>query len=276
MNASPCGTVLAVAPNGAYKSQRDHPALPITPREIARTAHACNEAGAAMIHLHVRDKDGRHSLDPDSYRAAVDATRREVADRMIIQVTSEAVDRYSTLAQIDAMKALRPRSVSLALREFLTGACDSESVDFFHWLSREKILPQFILYDVDELSRYISLSASGNIPDTPHWLLFVLGRYVDGQVSSPSMLIPFLTLIDKISVPWAVCAFGSSELACTLAATLHGGHARIGFENNLLNVEGSVATSNEEQIKAFADVVDSLNIRLSGADEFRNLFDGWG
>jgi uncharacterized protein (DUF849 family) len=51
--------ILAVAPNGARKTKADHPALPMTPEEIAMTAAACHEAGAAMIHLHVRDPDGQ-------------------------------------------------------------------------------------------------------------------------------------------------------------------------------------------------------------------------
>ena len=80
--------VVAVAPNGARKSQQDHPALPITPEEIAREAAACAEAGAAMLHLHVRDAQGRHSLDVEAYRTAIAAVRRAVGQRMILQVTT--------------------------------------------------------------------------------------------------------------------------------------------------------------------------------------------
>lgn len=54
--------ILTVAPNGAYKTRRDHPAVPLTPAELAQTAKACLAAGAAMLHLHVRRPDGSHSL----------------------------------------------------------------------------------------------------------------------------------------------------------------------------------------------------------------------
>ena len=60
---------IAVAPNGGRKTKADHPALPLTPAELAATAAECLEAGAAMIHVHVRDANGRHLLDADAYRA---------------------------------------------------------------------------------------------------------------------------------------------------------------------------------------------------------------
>ena len=61
--------VIAVAPNGARKTKKDHPALPIEPREFAIEAASCIEKGAAMIHLHVRDASGGHSLDAGGYQA---------------------------------------------------------------------------------------------------------------------------------------------------------------------------------------------------------------
>ena len=70
--------MIAVAPNGARKTQKDHPQLPISPKEIAHTAAACQEAGACMLHLHVRDKKLVHSLDVDRYRKTIQAIRQEV------------------------------------------------------------------------------------------------------------------------------------------------------------------------------------------------------
>ena len=86
--------ILAVAPNGARKTRADHPAMPVTAEECARAAAACREAGAAMIHLHVRDADQKHSLDAGAYADAIAAVRRETGDAMIIQMTTEAVGVY--------------------------------------------------------------------------------------------------------------------------------------------------------------------------------------
>ena len=92
--------VITVAPNGARRGKADHPALPVTPAEIAREAARCHEAGAAMIHLHVRDSEQRHSLDVGAYREAVAAVREAVGDRLVIQVTSEAVGIFSPEEQM--------------------------------------------------------------------------------------------------------------------------------------------------------------------------------
>src|SRR5205807_8648567 len=80
--------IVTVAPNGAYKQRGDHPALPLTARELADTARRCLAAGAAMMHLHVRDAQGRHSLDVETYREALAAVRGAVGDEMVLQVTS--------------------------------------------------------------------------------------------------------------------------------------------------------------------------------------------
>ena len=111
--------MISVAPTGARKSKETHPGLPITPDEIAETALACQDAGASMIHLHVRDQEGRHSIDVGAYRDASEAVRDAVGDGLIIQVTSEAVGRFSPAEQMAMVRSLRPEAVSLAIRELV-------------------------------------------------------------------------------------------------------------------------------------------------------------
>ena len=109
--------IIAVAPNGARKTKADHPALPITPEELAETAARCLDAGASMIHLHVRDDDQKHSLDVSAYRAAIAAIRARVGGELIIQVTTEAVGIYTPAQQMAMVQELEPEAVSLAVRE---------------------------------------------------------------------------------------------------------------------------------------------------------------
>lgn len=269
--------IISVAPNGAYKTKQDHSAVPITAKEIANTAEACLEAGASMIHLHVRNSDGSHSLDPDHYRAAISAVEQAVGDKLSIQVTSEAAGIYKTEQQIEAIRTLAPRSVSIALREiFPTDDNRLSAAEFLLWLSKEKTLPQYILYDANDVMRYRSLVTEGIIPDTPHWVLFVIGRYSEGQQSDPNQLQPFLTASKGIKVPWAVCAFGKTELDCVLAAAEQGGHVRAGFENNIYLQDGQVAKGNAELIAQVAKGAANANYGLAVADDFRRVFSGWG
>ena len=85
--------LITVAPNGARKLKQDHPQLPLTADELGETAAACSAAGAAMLHLHVRDKNFAHSLDPERYRAAINQIRQAAGPDLIIQITTEAVGR---------------------------------------------------------------------------------------------------------------------------------------------------------------------------------------
>ncbi|MEE8274745.1 MAG: 3-keto-5-aminohexanoate cleavage protein, partial [Alphaproteobacteria bacterium] len=150
--------ILSVAPTGAHKTKADHPALPMTADEIAATAAASRDAGASMIHLHLRDREGRHLLDADAYRLAITAVRRDAGDDMIIQVTSEAAKRYDADEQMAMVRALRPEAVSLAIREIVPdGAREPEAAAFLAWLSGERILPQYIVYSAKEVTRYHDL-----------------------------------------------------------------------------------------------------------------------
>ena len=114
--------ILANAPNGATRTKADHPALPMSAAELARTAAEIAEAGAALIYVHVRDGEGRHLLDADAYRAATQAIRAEVGDRLVVQITSEAAGRYVAPEQMAVVRAVRPEAVSLALREIVADA----------------------------------------------------------------------------------------------------------------------------------------------------------
>lgn len=113
------------APNGARRTTADHPALPVTPGQLADTATELVEQQVSVLHLHVRDQDQKHTLDIDSYRAAISAVRSRVGRRLVIQVTTEAVGQYRPEQQMEVIKALRPEAVSLSLGELLPRrSCD--------------------------------------------------------------------------------------------------------------------------------------------------------
>ncbi len=271
MNDAWAPLILAVAPNGAYKTQQHHPALPITPAELADTAARCLDAGAAMLHLHVRDADGRHSLDPGAYDDAIKAVRSAVGEKLVIQITSEAGKRYAPQQQMAAVRAVKPEAVSLAVSELAPDAqTETDAAAFFHWLTKEQVVPQYILYSEPDVSRYRDLVNREVIPSTPHWLLFVLGKYSKGPDSTPQALLPFIAHHDN-AVPWATCAFGRLEHACGVCAACLGGHVRVGFENNVLLPDRSVAADNAALIAHMRDTVNAIGRPLADADTLRQM-----
>ncbi|MBE9556246.1 MAG: 3-keto-5-aminohexanoate cleavage protein [Proteobacteria bacterium] len=262
--------ILAVAPNGARKTQADHPAIPITPDELAAEAARCREAGAAMIHLHVRDADNKHSLDADAYAAATAAIRREVGDGIVIQMTTEAVGIYAPAEQMAAVRAVRPEAASMAVRELCP---DEDSLpafaEFLAWMAGERIMAQYILYAPEDVALFTDLQTRGVIPGGRPFLLYVLGRYTPGQKSVPEDLLPFMVEADRLDADWAICAFGARESACALTAAALGGHVRVGFENNFLMADGSVASDNAALAGQVASGAKLLGRTLAGADEAR-------
>jgi uncharacterized protein (DUF849 family) len=262
--------ILAVAPNGARKTKADHPAIPVSAGECARTAAACREAGASMIHLHVRDSREKHSLDPHAYEEAIAAVRREVGEDMIVQMTTEAVGIYRPDEQMAAVRAVRPEAASMAVREL----CSNEDsvagfADFLSWLKAESVSPQFILYSPEDCVWFAELRRRGVVPYDRPFLLYVLGRYTPGQKSVPADLLPFLDADAGRAADWAVCAFGARECACALTAAALGGHARIGFENNIYLANGSPAPDNAALIGQTADGAELLGRKIADADEAR-------
>ena len=264
--------LITVAPNGAYKQRPDHPALPITTSELGQTAKLCLDAGAAMIHMHIRDAEGRHSLDVQGYRDAQQAVKAAVGDELIIQVTSEAARVYKAPEQIAMVTTLKPEAVSVGLREVDQPEIGEAGLSqFFGWLAKERVMTQVIVYDVADLQRWQALRAQGVIPDAPWSLLFVLGRYSVGQTSEAKDLLPFV-MAHTGQEPWSMCAFGAGEHACATTAVALGGHARVGFENNLLLNNGQVASDNAALVRQIADSARVLGRSLYTAAQAREAF----
>ncbi len=257
--------VIAVAPNGAYKTSRDHTALPLSDKALAQTALDCSRNGANMIHFHVRDDQQVQSLDSRRYLRATEAIKKAVEDKMLLQITTEAAGIYQPEQQIECIKAVKPEAVSMALRELVPSKAHRAP---FHelndWMLANHVLPQFILYDTNDIHHYADLITQQIIP-AKHSVLLVLGRYSSQQQANPQELIQMLnTLLQyDAEVPWMVCAFGRLESACTNAALSLGGHARIGFENNLHLANGKTAENNAQLIEQASKQLSQIYRPLS-------------
>lgn len=268
--------IITVAPNGAYKKAADHPAVPLTADALAAEARACLDAGAAMMHMHVRKPDGSHLLDAQAYRDALEAVQRAVGDELLVQVTSEAAGVYQAAEQIAMVRELQPEAVSIGLREIaVPGIPEAELAAFLAWLAERRIMTQIILYDEADVRRWLSLRARGLVPPGAWSVLFVLGRYSAGQTSSAYDLLPFLAAYDH-SLPWAICAFGPEENACVTTAAAFGGHMRVGFENNLKLRDGSVAPDNAALVAQASQGARALGRPLATAADARRIYGAIG
>jgi uncharacterized protein (DUF849 family) len=265
--------MIAVAPNGGRKTKADHPRLPTTIQELAGAAAECLQGGAAMMHLHVRDRDGAHLLDAEAYQAAIAGVCKAVGDRLVVQITSESLGRYGPAEQMAVVLETNPEAVSLALRELAPEAKDERPfAEFLLSLKRMRVWPQFILYTPEEAVRLAAMQKRGVVPFDAVAVLYALGRYTLLRTAAPADLLPFLAPEAPRFPHWSVCAFGRREAACVTTGALLGGHVRVGFENNLALPTGERAGSNAELVVAVAQVLADLGFAPESADALRESF----
>jgi uncharacterized protein (DUF849 family) len=206
-----------------------------------------------MMHFHVRDSFGKHTLDHRIYGPVLKELEAAVGEHMLLQVSSEAAGVYQSDEQIEQMKRLAPHCLSCGLRELVNEQKDyAVGHDFFSALHRSGVLVQYILYSPADVQWYETLCSAGVIPGENHLLLFVLGRY--GQIGEHNHELHEYVAALKRKSHWMVCAFGQAEYATAAQAAKLGGHARIGFENNHNMPDGSIAPDNAALIKLTLDL----------------------
>ena len=262
--------IIMVAPNGARKTRADHPALPVSIAETVEEAVHCYATGATILHAHVRGSEGEHVLDAGLYQELIGEIKRQ-APAMLVQITTEAVGRYTTRQQVSCVESVVPEMVSIALREMTSDFRElAFAKNFYHWISEAEIHIQHIIYNIEELAQFQALKLQGIIPGSQRCVLFVLGRYAVDFQSSPTDLDPFLGN-DLTILDWFVCAFGPNEQACVMAAIDQDGYARVGFENNLYLPDGNIASSNAELVAELAKTIKAGGRPIASADQTRQI-----
>ncbi len=265
--------LIASAPNGAYKTRRDHRALPLTASQLAETAAAVMRAGARMLHLHVRDEHGKHTLAAAAYQAAIKAIRARVGDDLFIQITSESAGAYTAKQQRQAIDAtlaagIGADGISIAPRELIRAPEDvMPAGDLLQRIRQAGVLVQYILYSNDDIARYHALLKQNIIPPNGHAILLVIGKQKE-----PNSLHQMTTTLPT-PINWMLCAFGPQEFNHLTQATNLGGHVRVGFENSLHLLTGEVAADNCQLITQLVESGNPTNRPLADARQARGILD---
>ncbi len=262
---------IAAAPNGARLTRKDHPAIPISPAEVAACARECLAEGAAMIHVHARAADDTHTLDPGRMAAVRDSVRDAVGDGLVLQLTTEAIGIYEPPAQMELVRATRPEAASFAIRELAPDATNEKPFgDLLGWMRGEGMHAQFILYDLADLRRLIDLRERGVVPWASPSVLVVLGRYVPGGAWSAASLGPYLDPMAAAGITdWMVCAFGREASAASAAALALGGGTRVGLENSTVDADDRQVAGNAALVAHAAGLARAIGRRPLTGPELR-------
>jgi len=248
-------TMITVAPTGAETAKADVPALPTTLDELVATAKACAAAGAAMIHVHLRDAADRSCLDVGALREAVAAIRAET--ELIVQLSTGGGVEDSFVDRIAVLDA-DPDSCSLTCGTVNFGDSVFANpwplmVELYTRCQDRGILPEFELFDLGHVANLKRLLDSYGPPpgDRVHADL-VLG--VPGALPGTTEALVAVVAALPAEATWSATGIGRSTLPVALAALSAGGHLRVGMEDTLNLGPGSPVRDNAELVERAASL----------------------
>ncbi len=247
--------LITVAPTGAETAKADCPQLPTTPEEIARTAAECEAAGAAMIHVHIRDDDHRPTLDGGRLKATVDALR-ESTDLVVQLSTGGSVhDPLETrLKVLDAA----PDSCSLTMGTTNFG----DDVFLNPWpfvcelyqLSQERgVVPEFELFDLGQVHALHRLLDRYGLPAGGKVHVDLVMGVPGGMNGTADSLVAAVSDLPAATTSWSATGIGRSKLPVMLASLSKGGHLRVGMEDVLTISRGVPVESNAQLVERAVD-----------------------
>ena len=240
--------MIMVSPTGARLTKTDHPAVPITIPEIVAATRECATAGAEALHLHIRDREGRHSLDAGLYAEAL-AAIDEALPGYPVQITTESAGRYGPDDQCNLLEKLVPKWASISLREV---AQDHALARRIYAICQDNgTVVQHIVYTAEDANTLRMWQAEGGL-GADESVILVLGSYAAGRAAQPTDLRALLRSLPPVN-RWMVCAFGPSEHACLRHAAQLGGDLRVGFENSTTNSHGAPWPDVQSSVRALTE-----------------------
>ncbi|HET7396944.1 MAG TPA: 3-keto-5-aminohexanoate cleavage protein [Intrasporangium sp.] len=265
-------TLITVAPTGAESAKADVPALPTTPEELVETAVACERAGAAMIHLHVRDERHEPTLDPGLLREAVVGVRE--ATDLIVQLSTggsvtDPLEQRLTVLDAD------PDSCSLTCGTTNFGDAVFLNpwgfmVQLYRQAQERQVVPEFELFELGHVHALRRLLDECGLPygGKVHADL-VLG--VPGSMpGTPQTLLAAVAMLPPEVTSWSATGIGRTHLPIAATALAAGGHLRVGMEDNLVYAKGQPVTHNRELVARAAQLATLLQrppLSCAGARE---------
>ena len=242
---NPC--IICVAITGSLPRKANNRAVPITVSEQIESTQAAFEAGASIVHAHVRNDDETPSSDPDKFAALKDGIEKHCPG-MIMQFSTGG--RSGAGKTRGGMLPLRPDMASLSVgsNNFPTRVYENPP-DLVDWLAAEMLIydvkPEVEAFDLSHILKASAMYAKGQIKDTPY-VQFVMG--VKNAMPADRHVFDFYVKTVKRlfgeDVPWCAAGIGAKQEVLNEWSVSAGGHARTGLEDNIRLDKDTLAPSN--------------------------------
>lgn len=245
---------------------------PLTPRQIAEDTIACVRAGASLVHLHVRDEQGRLVEDTSVFRTTIDMIRRETD--VIIQGSTGGMSDLSAADRCTALQVegVEMASLNLGSSNFGDGVYVNSPADIRYWaqeMKKRRIKPELQVFEPGMVETALQLQKEGLLDDP---LLFSFSLGFPGAISATAKSCLFLSELIPCSAIWSVVHHEMNDFSLLAAALAMGASAiRVGFEDSLSLGGGQMAKSNLEIVSRIAQLVKDLGYRVMDASETRRM-----
>jgi len=268
--------IVTAALTGAFHGKEANPNLPERPDEIIAQALACREAGAAIVHVHARDKQSKSTMALDIFREIQEGIRK--SSDLIIQLSTGGGITL-TMEERIAPLSLKPEMASLNTFLVVFGT-DGEELPAIYTRSEIEqtarraqemgVKPELAVLNFTCLEEIENLIAKGLV-DKPYYLDIGLNAPAQGTLrGTPQNL---MALVDRLP-PGAIftaSAHGEAQLPLTTMGMLLGGHARVGLEDNIYYTPGRLAKSNAEFVARTVRIARELNLEVATPEEAREI-----
>jgi uncharacterized protein (DUF849 family) len=248
-------TLITVAPTGAETAKSDVPALPVTLEELVAEARACEAAGAGLVHVHIRDADGRPTLDLGRLRDTVAALRE--ATGLVVQLSTggAVTDPFEhRLRVLDA----EPDSCSLTCGTTNFGDDVFQNpwpfmAELYQRTQAAEVVPEFELFDLGHVAALHRLLDTYGAPYGGKVHCDLVMGVPGGMPGTAAALVAAVQALPA-GCSWSATGIGRTSLPVALAALSAGGHLRVGMEDTLTFARGRPVTGNAELVGRAADL----------------------
>lgn len=253
-SAPSASTLITVAPTGAETAKADVPALPTTLDELIETARRCEQAGAAMVHVHIRDDDSRPTLELSRLAETVAALREQTT--LIVQLSTGG-SVHDPLEQRLRVLEAAPDSCSLTMGTVNFGDDVFTNpwpfiVELYQLSQQAEVVPEFELFDLGQVTALARLLDSYGMPFGGQVHCdFVMG-VPGGMPGTADALVAAVGALPDAVTSWSATGIGRNALPVAFAALAKGGHLRVGMEDTLTMARGVPVTHNAELVERAA------------------------
>lgn len=264
--------IITCAISGAEVTKEHNPYVPYTPEEMALEAYKAYQAGASIIHVHVRNDDGTPTQDQKRFEATIKAIREKCPDVIIQPSTGGAVGMTRD-------ERLQPTNLKIEMATLDCGTLNfggddifvntENDIKYFAKVMKERnIYPELECFEKGHIDQVLRLHKKGFIHEPMHFS-FVLG--VNGGMTGEERDFHFLRESIPRQATYSVVGIGKYEFPLAELSIKHGGHVRVGLEDNIYLEKGVLAKGNEDLVKKVVSIAKKYNRPIASPAEARKI-----